>query len=352
MNYIGSKFKLREFLYTHIYRVLQEDDYKSLNECIFCDMFAGTGVVGRYFKNKVKQVLANDKEYYSFVLNQNYIANQKISDNLKDMFFELQCDELTPPIEGKIYQNYCLKEQRFKRTQYQKQVLDTYSRQYFTDYNGAKIDAIISKIIDWKNNNLIGTQDYYHLLASLLESADKVANTASVYGAYLKYFKKSALKNIFLSPAVFEITDTSALVFNEDCNELIKKIKGDILYLDPPYNAREYGANYHLLNTIALYDDFIPKGKTGLRSYKKSSFCKKTQVANALEELIKNAKFNYVFLSYNDEGLLDLKQIETIFERYGKYTMVSQPYQRFKADSSRTHKQNSTIEYLHILRKD
>ncbi|WP_095296261.1 DNA adenine methylase [Helicobacter sp. 13S00482-2] len=74
MNYIGSKFKLREFLYTHIYRVLQEDDYKSLNECIFCDMFAGTGVVGRYFKNKVKQVLANDKEYYNLMFSAKHLC--------------------------------------------------------------------------------------------------------------------------------------------------------------------------------------------------------------------------------------------------------------------------------------
>lgn len=167
----------------------------------------------------------------------------------------------------------------------------------------------------------------------------------------MKYFKKSALKNIVLLPAIFEVTENSHRVYQMDSNELIKNIEGDILYLDPPYNAREYGANYHLLNTIALYDDFIPRGKTGLRDYQRSSFCKKDQVANALEELIKNAKFSYVFLSYNDEGLLDLGKIRSIFEKYGKYERVFLPYQRFKADSSRIHKKSSTIEYLHILRK-
>ena len=79
------------------------------------------------------------------------------------------------------------------------------------------------------------------------------------------------------------------LAFNENANELIKKISGDILYLDPPYNHREYGANYHLLNTIALYDDFIPKGKTGLREYKKSAWCKKNSAQSALDDLLKFA---------------------------------------------------------------
>ncbi|MDO7253131.1 DNA adenine methylase [Helicobacter cappadocius] len=351
MNYIGAKFKLREFLYSNINDTLQKDSYKPLNGCIFCDLFAGTGIVGRFFKNKVKEVIANDREYYSFVLNQNYIANNEPIFKAKDLFEELNSDELTPLIEGKIYQNYCLGEERFNPSNFQKPDSNSHKRQYFSDYNGAKIDAIVSKIKKWKQEDKINTNTYYYLLASLLESADKVANTASVYGAYLKYLKKSASKNIILSPATFEITPNIHKVYQKDSNELIKEIKGDILYLDPPYNAREYGANYHLLNTIALYDDFIPRGKTGLRDYQTSSFCKKNQVASALEDIIKNAEFNYIFLSYNDEGLLSLEEIKSIFSKYGRYNAISQPYQRFKADSSRIHKQNSTIEYLHVLSK-
>lgn len=351
MNYIGSKFKLREFLYSCIDLTLKEDTYKPLKECVFCDLFAGTGAVGRFFKNKVKQIIANDREYYSFVLNQNYITNTNSIDQAEDLFNELNSDEMTPPIEGKIYKNYCLAQERFYPSTYKRHNLDFHKRQYFTDYNGAKIDGIISKIQKWKQSNKITINAYYHLLASLLESADKVANTASVYGAFLKHFKKSALKNIILLPASFEMTENSHNVYQKDSNQLIREIGGDILYLDPPYNAREYGSNYHLLNTMTLYDDFIPKGKTGLREYQKSSFCKKNEVANALEDLIKNSKFRYIFLSYNDEGLLGSKEIRSIFEKYGKYDLISQPHQRFKADSSRNHKQDSTIEYLHILKK-
>jgi adenine-specific DNA-methyltransferase len=78
---------------------------------------------------------------------------------------------------------------------------------------------------------------------------------------------------LFLEEAAFEINKNKHLVYQQNANELIMKIFGDILYLDPPYNEREYGANYHLLNTIARYDNFIPQGKTGLREYARSQYC-------------------------------------------------------------------------------
>lgn len=337
MNYIGSKFKLSRFLQTSIESTLQKAHTKPLKDSIFCDMFAGTAAVGRLFKTQVKQIISNDREYYSFILAQNYIGNHQTLPRAQELLGILNCTQQTPPIQSKIYTYYALGSGS--------------GRQYFSNENAMKIDAVRTKIQEWKEARLINEKEYYFLLASLLESADKVANTASVYGAFLKTLKKSAAKPLILTPAHFECNESEHLVFNEDSNMLIHKIKGDILYLDPPYNAREYGANYHLLNTIALYDDFIPKGKTGLREYEKSAWCKKAKVANALENLIKNARFEWIFLSYNDEGLLNLEQIKSIFEKYGKYSFVTQKHQRFKADSKRIQKQDSTIEYLHILRK-
>ena len=108
-----------------------------------------------------------------------------------------------------------------------------------------------------------------------------------------------------------------------DSNDLIKNIEGDILYLDPPYNERQYSANYHLLNTIALYDNFIPKGKTGLRVYNRSNYCKKSVVAKELEELVKNAKFKYIFISYNNEELMSEDEVKSIIEKYGKYKLLN-----------------------------
>lgn len=206
-------------------------------------------------------------------------------------------------------------------------------------------------IENWKNGGDISDGLYYFLLCSLLESADKVANTASVYGAYLKNLKKSAQKELVLEPAEYETNDNEHRVFNKDANDLIKEISGDILYLDPPYNARQYGANYHLLNTIAEYKHFAPKGKTGLRTYYRSKYCSAATVKDEFENLIKNADFKYIFLSYNNEGLMSAETVKTIMSKYGHYDLAQTDYQRFKADSNRFNKADSTVEYLHILEK-
>lgn len=331
MNYIGSKYKLSEFIKQGVYSVVGQN----LSDKVFCDLFAGTGIVGRSFKKEVKQVISNDLEYYSFVLNKNYIENHEPLDFLP-YIFELNS------LEGKkgfIFEEYSEN--------------GSAERQYFKAENGKKIDAIRQKIEDWKTSNEISDNLYYFLLASLLESADKVANTASVYGAYLKHIKKSAQKDLWIEPAIFIENENAHQVFNENSNDLITKIQGDILYLDPPYNAREYGANYHLLNTIAKYDTFIPKGKTGLRDYQKSNFCKKNQVSEAFENLIKNANFSYIFLSYNNEGLMPSDEIQKIMKKYGKYDLITTDYTRFRADKeeNRNHKANKTTEFLHILEK-
>lgn len=331
MNYIGSKYKLSEFIKQGVYSVVGKD----LSNKVFCDLFAGTGIVGRVFKKEVKQVISNDIEYYSYVLNKNYIENHKPLDFLSHIF-ELNYLKGT---EGFIFEEYSENGRA--------------NRQYFKSENGKRIDAIRQKIESWKNNNEISNELYFFLLASLLESADKVANTASVYGAFLKHIKKSAQKDLHIEPAIFIENENEHLVFNKNANILIKEIEGDILYLDPPYNTREYGANYHLLNTIAKYDCFQPKGKTGLRDYQKSSFCKKNEVVQAFENLIKNAHFKYIFLSYNNEGLMPPDVVREIMKKYGRYDLFSTDYQRFRADKeeNRNHKSDKTTEYLHILEK-
>lgn len=338
MNYIGSKHRLSSF----IFETITETCGKDLSDKTFCDLFAGTGIVGRNFKPHVKKVIANDVEYYSYVLNRNYIGNNFLFE-ADDFIFQLNS------LEGKrgfIFENYAEGGKA--------------ERNYFTSENAKKIDAARVRIKEWKLASKITEDQYFFLLASLLESADRVANTASVYGAYLKHIKKSAAKPLIIKPAdiskdLFSNPSKGQdnRIFQKDANQLIKEIEGDILYLDPPYNARQYGANYHLLNTIAKYDTFVPKGKTGLRDYYKSDWCKTGEVLRSFEELIENAQFDYIFLSYNNEGLMSQEEVKNVMERFGKYTLKTKKYQRFKADKTenRNHKASETFEYLHILEK-
>jgi len=331
MNYIGSKLKLSSFIKDTVCSIAGKD----LSRKVFCDLFAGTGIVGRTFKKDVKKVISNDFEYYSYVLNKNYIGNNK---PLKFQKYLAALNNIKPA-NGFIYKNYCPGSGS--------------GRQYFSDENGKKIDAARRQIEKWGGNKEISRNLYFFLLASLLEAADKAANTASVYGAFLKKLKPSARKNLFLEPALFAAGRNANEVYNEDANTLIKRISGDILYLDPPYNERQYGANYHLLNTIAEYKNFKPKGKTGLRDYTRSNYCVKKQVASSFENLIAAAKFKYIFLSYNNEGLMGGNEIKKIMSKYGRYKVVRRRYQRFKADKtgSRNHKTEPVFEYLHILTK-
>ncbi|MFC2583753.1 MAG: DNA adenine methylase, partial [Lachnoanaerobaculum saburreum] len=129
----------------------------------------------------------------------------------------------------------------------------------------------------------------------------------------------------------------------------------DVLYIDPPYNNRQYCSNYHVLETIAKYDTPKLRGVTGLRdeTYQKSKYCSKRTVIDIFEDLIKNADFKYIILSYNNEGLMDLKTIKDIMSKYGKYDFFTKEYRRFKADrdENRTIAADITTEYLHCLRK-
>lgn len=334
MNYIGSKYSLLDFIDKTVKSIVGED----MSQFVFCDLFAGTGIVGRHFKTQVKQVISNDWEYYSYILNRNYIGNHLEIEG-KEGYIE-KLNQLDGIENGFVFTQYCLGGGN--------------ERQYFSDENGKKIDAARKAIEEWRCCGEISDNLYYFLLCSLIESADKYANTASVYGAFLKRLKKTAQKPLVITPASYQFNSHNHQVYCEDANTLINRISGDVLYLDPPYNARQYGANYHLLNTIAEYKAFVPKGKTGLRKYNKSNYCSKNTVKDSFESLVADAKFKYIVLSYNNEGLMSTETIQQIMSKYGRYQMFQREYSRFRADKveNRNHIANTTTEYLHVLIKE
>lgn len=349
MNYIGSKLSLLNFLETSIKQITPEN-----SDLVFCDLFAGTGAVGTHFKKLGYKVIANDIQYYSYVLNRHYIGNHTPLEfnGLIDEIVELQATDIADRrvivcgylenlegVSGFVHQNYCPNDRGGEQ------------RLYFTAENGMKCDAIRQKIDAWKEKKAINDDEYYYLLATLLEAMDKHANTASVYGAFLKKFKKSALKTLTLKPLPLYESIAGHQVFNEDVNSLITRITPDIVYLDPPYNTRQYSANYHVLETIAKYDDPEVKGKTGLRDWsdQKSDYSSRTKVKEAFADLIQNTQASYIFLSYNNEGLLSLDDIKDIMSSRGAYGYFTQDYNRFKADSNREYLANRTTEYLHYV---
>jgi adenine-specific DNA-methyltransferase len=330
VNYIGSKYSLLDFIDS----VVSEFTDSHSRQVVICDAFAGTGAVGVFFRRKGHKVIANDIQYYSYVINKNLIENPPLNLVKLDYLNNLE------PIEGFIYQTYCAGSGS--------------GRMYFSDENGKRCDAIRQEIERMKTAGEIDEHEYYAYLAALIEAIDKVANTASVYGAFLKSLKKSAQKPMKL--VQIPSSDTvEGKVYNSDINTLINKISGDILYLDPPYNTRQYSSNYHLLETIARYDSPEVRGKTGLRetTAQKSKYSSKRTVVAEFEEIIKNAKFKVVILSYNNEGLMSVDAVREIMSKYGEYYLREKEYRRFKADKTenRNHKASGTKEYLHVLVK-
>jgi len=145
---------------------------------------------------------------------------------------------------------------------------------------------------------------------------------------------------------------TNNITFNKDIKDIIKNIDCDIMYLDPPYNERDYSTYYHVLETIALYNNpELKDNKTGSKKYiKKSNWCIKNKVIHELDYIIKYSKAKLVLLSYNNEGIMSQKDIKEIFEKYGTYSYEKKEVKRFKCNLKT--KENNVYEYLHILERE
>lgn len=341
MRFIGSKVNLLE----NIKQVIDEN-CDGINE-VFCDIFSGTGSVARYFKPSY-QIISNDILYFSHILTAATIENNHIpsfvklkKNGINDPFAYLESEPISYSlVNGFITEEYSPKGQA--------------GRMYLTETNAERIDFIRMTIEMWKNKKWIDSYEYKYLLACMIEGVPFVSNTTGTYGAYLKQWDKRALKRFEMYKLAVHDNGRHNICYNEDANELIKKINGDILYIDPPYNDRQYLPNYHVLETIAKYDSPIVKGVTGVRPYinEKSSYCIKGKVKSAFEDLIKNADFRHIIISYSDDGLLTEEEIK---DKLAKYCIADSvkiyyiPYARYKAKLEQNKKEH--VEYIFYAKK-
>ena len=168
----------------------------------------------------------------------------------------------------------------------------------------------------------------------------------------MKEFKKPALKNLVLIPIH---TKTKLIEKNNVYNTFAENFAlpdsnyYDVIYLDPPYNQRQYSANYSPLNYIALYNkDIVLKGKTALiENYNKSNFCKKSEVKKTFTDLINGLKCNYLIISYNNEGLMSIEEFQKILLKKGMVKLYKIQYNKFK--SNQNVEKNFVEEYLWVI---
>lgn len=355
MRFIGNKEKLLPFIHEVFVK-------ENVNGNVFCDIFTGTTNVAKFYKEKGLKIISNDLLEFSYVFQFAYIFNNEYPkfeklletierNNLEKLFSFI--DEEIPlkkvihylnSLEGEkgfIYENYCEEGTKDKK----------YKRMYFSSQNAMKIDKIRNTIQNWFNENLITKNEFYILLASLIETISFYANISGTYGAFLKNYDPRAIKPLILRIPQIIKSNKNHEIYKEDANKLIKKISCDILYLDPPYNERQYLTNYHILEIIAKWDNPKIIGKTGLPLYKeeKSKYCIKEKVEKEFKDLIENANCKYILFSYNNEGIMREKKIIEILKNKGELKIYKKPYRRFRSDSDNNNRKYKIDEVNEII---
>lgn len=321
LRYLGNKTRLLTFIESVI------EKYNIKGET-FGDLFSGTGSVGDYFKDRYK-ILSNDFLYYSYVINRAKLENYKIPSfskfNIefkKDIFEYLNEMSFEPDNRYFVYNNYT----------------PIGERMFFTESNGLKIDGIRITIEDLYKEKWIDENEYYFLIASLLQSVTRYSNTSGTYEAFFKFWDPRAEKEFTLLPLEFEEYENGHFeheVFNEDTNKLVRGISGDIAYIDPPYTVTQYVSAYHMLETIAKYDFPEIKGVGGKRGRgnKNSLYARRTVAKEQFEDLLRQLDFKHVLISYSNQALVPLEElieIATMFAKDGKVEVEYYQYQEYR----------------------
>ncbi len=270
-RYLGSKYKLLEF----IEKIVQEN---TKNCKIFLDLFAGTGVVADYF-NKKYDVVLND------LLKCNYFSYECFFSNLE--YDEKKLIEIMKKYNEKIIEDNNYYSENFKDT-------------YLSEKNLKKVGFIRDDIDNLFEKKEINEREKAILITSLIYAVDRIANTVGHYDAYRK--NGDLEKELILKfPQIENENNKNNKIFCMDANELVKKFKADIVYIDPPYNSRQYSDAYHFLENIATNEkpDVFGVARKMDRTHIKSKYCL-SSAKNTLEDLIENIEAKYILFSYNN----------------------------------------------------
>ena len=311
-RYLGNKYKLNNFIQSTISDVC--GDFES-----FADLFAGTGSVASIYQDK--HLIVNDILYSNYVCHQTWFGTEKYS-KTKIVNFIKQYNTISVSLDNYMSKNYG----------------DT----YFSKKNCRKIGFIREDIEKNYKNGSLNNREKYILITSLLYAMDKIANTCGHYDAYRK--NGELTKNLELQMPKIEKSNIKNEIYNEDINNLVKVISADIVYLDPPYNSRQYCDAYHLLENIARWEKpkVIGVAKKMDRTALKSDYCT-ISATKAFEDLIKNIKAKYIVLSYNNmankgndrsNAKLSDEDILRILSAKGKVQQFSQDYKAFSTGKS------------------
>lgn len=351
--YIGNKRKLLSMIRSAV-------EATGLKSGVFCDLFAGSGVVSRLAKRMGFRVVSNDWEPYTEKINLACIESNRppeftILGGIDSAFQKL--NEL-PPVCGYIARHYCPADDEnpdFER-----------ERMFYTQENGQRIDAIREEIGSWRVSGLIDRTEEAVLLAPLIYQASYCSNTSGVFKGFHRGWggrTSTALYRIqsklTLSPPIFYDNGQANIAMRENALEVAQDIECDIAYIDPPYNQHQYGSNYHLLNTIALWDKpaigrYIgPGDKSAIRldwrTLRRSPYCYKSTALPAFSELVARIRAHYVLVSYSTDGIIPIYELLRVLSNRGSLTILTRQYKRYRVSSQRPSPKPHTVEFVAIV---
>ncbi|MQY77219.1 MAG: DNA methyltransferase [Spirochaeta sp.] len=349
--YIGNKRALLGFLHDAVSRICTDLDQERV---VFLDPFAGSGAVARLARLMGLKVLANDWELYSYIINRAHLsvnageAAKLFADRggYEEIFSFL--NNLSPPPKPERYISRYYAPRNTAAADYRKE------RLFYTRENGLRIDALRSKIEElypgFMQEESSRRKEKELLLASLLYQCATHTNTSGVFKACHKGFgghSKDALKRIMnpIHPEMPVLIDSAerAEVFRLDAAQFCSARSGDICYIDPPYNQHQYGSNYHLLNTIALWDKpsadidlntaGVLKNKAAIRRdwvKTKSPYCYKQSAPEAFKALLSAIDCRYLLVSYNTEGIIPFGELTDMMASLGRLDLFTSDYIKYR----------------------
>lgn len=312
-RYLGNKYKLLPF----ITKVVNEEcsDIDSV-----ADIFAGTGAVSSAFTEKL--LITNDLMYSNYICNYAWFGAEEY-----DPQTIIDCVVRYNSLSD-LEDNY---------------MTENFSDTYFSRDDCAKIGYIREDIESLYENDRINQRERAILITSLLYAMDKIANTCGHYDAYRKGVVFDKTLELYV-PLAEVHNNADNKCYNTDANELVKKIKSDLVYIDPPYNSRQYCDAYHLLENVARWEkpEVFGVAKKMDRSSMKSKYC--TQLATeAFELLIKDINAKYILLSYNNmaakgndrsNAKISDDDILRILKKKGEVKVFSESYKAFTTGKS------------------
>lgn len=343
MRYIGNKTKLLPFLNGAIARL-------GIAPGVAHDAFAGTAAVGRALKVAGWRVHSSDLMTYSYVMQRAYVVASGIDrfqmlaeadENISEVFASTAGDPVT---RLRVVADHLANGVRTASGFFATNFAPSGGRMYFTDENARRIDAARTTLHDWRQRAVLDDDTFYVLLAAVIEGADRVANTAGVYAAYIKQWQPNALRP-FSVVAEPPVASRAPCVAHQADAEHVARALGqiDLLYIDPPYNTRQYAGYYHVPELIArgwFEGDVELRGKTGLIAddQQRSAWCSRREAPDALRRLLTATGARHVLVSYNSEGVIADKELREILREAasdGRVRRFTRRYKRYRADSDR-----------------